>query len=132
MSISPHHTGFRNISSLLAESKLKITKDASLATEATNNFQSLGPGDPNSIFADGPASVAREVTHDGNGFFITYEFTNEGKRPLNKILFQFAAGDADDIKISLSDILILEGSFSNITFLKCFILFLLSLLFNIN
>ena len=103
MSISPHHTGFRNISSLLAESKLKITRDVSLAIEETNNFQSLGPGDPNSIFADGPASVARTVDHEGTGFVITYEFTNEGKRPLNKITFQFSAGHADNIKIQLSE-----------------------------
>ena len=80
MSISPHHTGFRNISSLLAESKLKITRDVSLAIEETNNFQSLGPGDPNSIFRSPLIATSKTVTPEAIVICVSWKFVHSAAR----------------------------------------------------
>jgi len=94
------HTGFRNISTELDEGKIQISS----TTPITSFFKTFGPGDPLSIFAEEPvgSGVARVVNHGSNSFNLTYIFTNEGKRPLNKLTFQFGAGFIENIKISLT------------------------------
>ena len=95
-------TGFREITHLLKEDKL-IAKFPSDNSDVPND---LG-GDGN-IF-DSTNTDEKTFTNSNNAFHLTYTFTDEGKRPINRIIINMSK-HAETIQVQVSE----NGLFENV------------------
>ena len=88
-------TGFREISHLLTESRLVATGDSGLFTSDHGNAD-------NKLF-DSTNTSERTFENNNDVFTLTYTFTGEGKRPINKIIVNMGTNTCAILQVKVSE-----------------------------